>query len=73
MRDMILNTSILPEPLLTLIHTEKIRVREIGGVINLIPFVEKDTGCPLWGIAADSPLTVDKFLTMKREEKELER
>jgi hypothetical protein len=70
---MILNTNILPEPLFTLIHTEKIRVQETGGVINLIPLVEKDNGCPLWGIAADSALTVDKFLAMKREEKELER
>jgi hypothetical protein len=68
MRDMILDTNILPEPLFHLIRTEKVKVSEANGIINLIPFVEKDSGCPLWGLAADSTLTADKFLAMKREE-----
>ncbi len=37
MRDMILNTNILPEPLVQLISTEKIRVREANGELRITP------------------------------------
>ena len=37
MTDMVLNTNILPEPLFRLIPTEKMRVKEIDGMIQLMP------------------------------------
>jgi hypothetical protein len=37
MRDMILNTNILPEPLFAMIHTEKIRVHETNGELRITP------------------------------------
>ena len=72
MSDMILNSRTLPEPLFQLIRTEKVKVSEINGFISLIPIIDGDD-CPLRGIAADSGLTVEKFLAMKREDKELEK
>jgi hypothetical protein len=73
MADIVLDTNTLPEALFRMIQAEKVKVSESNGIINLIPFVEKDSACPLWGLAADSSLTVDKFLAMKQEEKEFER
>jgi hypothetical protein len=72
MHDMILNTRTLPEPLFHLIHSEKVKVNEVNGVINLTPILEIKDDCPLRGLAADSDLTVDKFLAMTHDEKEME-
>jgi len=73
MTEMVLNTNTLPEPLYRLIRSEKVKVNENDGVFSLIPILEIKDDCPLLGIAADSSLTVDKFLAMTREDKELER
>ena len=70
--EIVLNTNSLPEPLFQLIRTEKVRVNESSnGVINLIPIVEAQSSCPLLGLAADSNLTVDKFLAMTHDETEM--
>ena len=37
MTEMVLHTSTLPEPLIRLIHTEKVKVNEVDGIISLIP------------------------------------
>jgi hypothetical protein len=37
MRDMILNSNILPEPLIHMISTEKMRVRETNGELRITP------------------------------------
>jgi len=73
MSEMVLSVKALPETLFAMIPTERVRVRQADGVISLIPFREgtKDE-CPLLGIAADSSLTVEKFLAMTREDKALE-
>ena len=72
MTEMVLNTNTLPEPLFRLISTEKVKVSESGGIINLIPIMESKSDCPLLGIAADCGFTVDEFLARKREDKVLE-
>jgi len=64
----VIDTNALPEFLLKLIPTEKVRMKEINGMIQLIPIIE-NTNCPLRGLAADSNLTVDKFLAMTNEQK----
>ena len=71
MIEMVLNTSTLPEPLFRLISAEKVKVNEVNGIINLIPIVKSKNDCPLRGLAADSSLTVDKFLAMTHDETEL--
>jgi len=70
----ILNTNTLPQPILRLIPTEKIKVREHNGIIHLIPFKEKpiQSSCPLLGLYSNGKLTVEKHLAWSREDKELE-
>jgi hypothetical protein len=72
MSELVLNTSTLPESLYRLIRTEKVKVNEVDGIISLIPILEINDDCPLRGLAADSNLTVDKFLAMTHYEKEMD-
>jgi hypothetical protein len=68
MSDMILDASILPEPLFKLVTTDKIRVRETDGIITMLPVREKtDIIDELCGCLAGTGLTVDKFLEWRRE------
>ena len=73
MTELIINTKTLPEPLFRMIRTAKVKVNinEIDGEIRLTPIIELKNGCPLRGLAADSDLTVDKFLAMTHDEKEM--
>ena len=71
MTEIVLKTSTLPEPLLCMIRTEKVKVNEANGVISLTPILEIKGNCPLRGLAADSKLTVEKFLAMTHDEKEM--
>ena len=71
MNDLILNASVLPEPLLRMIRTDKVRVRETDGVITMMPV--EDVSCPLLGLLADyEDYTLDSFLKRKHAEKGLE-
>jgi hypothetical protein len=73
MSEMVLNVSSLQETLFKMIPTERVKLRQSDGIISLIPFREATRDeCPLLGIAADSTLTVDKFLAMTQEDKLLE-
>ena len=40
MTELVLNTNTLPEPLFRLIKTEKVKVNEVNGTINLIPVLD---------------------------------
>ncbi|MDR1978655.1 MAG: hypothetical protein LBQ42_07970 [Synergistaceae bacterium] len=75
MTEMILNADILPEPLLGLVHTDRIMVREADGIISIIP-IEKnepvDYIAKLRGSCSDGRLTVEKFLAQKHADKELD-
>jgi len=73
MSEMVLDVNILQETLFKMIPTERVKLRQYEGVISITPYHEitKDE-CPLLGIAADSSLTVEKFLAMTREDKILE-
>ncbi len=71
MTEMILDTNTLPESLFRLIHTEKVKVNEVNGIVNLIPVLDSEMGCPLLGLTVGSGLTVDKFLAMTHDKTEL--
>ena len=75
MAELVLNTTTLPEPLLRLIPTEKVWVRETDGEIRLTPITENfDCTVGLRGMFASDPnMTVDKFLERKRADEELEK
>jgi len=71
MNDIILSTSTLPEPLFGLVNAEKVRINKTGGVITMTPIKENiDYIDKLYGLCADSGLTVDSFLEWTREDKE---
>ena len=74
MTEMILNTKTLPEPLFRMIRTEKVRVKETDGIIQLTPVKEnEDCTIGLRGILADyDEMSVDKFLERCRADKELD-
>jgi len=74
MAEFVLNTSTLPEPLFHLIPTEKFRVKEMNGVIQLMPVKEHaDCTIGLRGILAEyDDMSVDKFLARKSADKELD-
>ena len=74
MTDTVMTTKSLPEILLKLIKTEKVRVKESDGVIQLMP-VKETTDCTvgLRGILADYPeISVENFLKRKRADTELD-
>ena len=74
MRDTVMNTTALPEILFKLITTEKVRVKESGGVIQLVPVIENaDCTVGLRGILADyDEMSVDSFLHRKHADAELD-
>ena len=74
MAEMVLYARALPEPLLRLISSEKVKIREYRGEVHLIPIKENVTSsdCPLLGLYSDRKLTVDKHLAWSREDKALE-
>jgi hypothetical protein len=53
-------------------QSTKVRVRERDNVVTIEAITETEYRCPLRGIAKGGTLTVDKFLSMKHADKELE-
>ena len=74
MTEKVMNTNALPEVLFELIKTEKVRVKEMDGVIQLMPLKENaDCTIGLRGMFAGDPdMTVDKFLERMHADKELD-
>jgi len=74
MSEMVLSMETLPKVLDEMISTDRVKLREIDGVISLTPLHEvENEECVLLGLTAGSTLTVEKFLAMTREDKMLER
>ena len=75
MTEIVTNTKALPEILFRLIQTEKVKISEADGIIQLMPIQEPvDYIDKLRGSLADYPeMSVDKFLERKHADKELER
>jgi len=72
MTEMVLDTRTLPEPIMRMIHTKKVKVRETGGDFVITPIREESVECPLLGMFADGKISADKFMAQKQAEKELE-
>ena len=72
MTEIILDSNTLPEPLLKLVNTEKVRVFKSDGVITMSPVEGNESEGielieSLYGCLDGEKLTVDKFLEMTRE------
>jgi hypothetical protein len=76
MTERVMSINAIPSYLVAALQASVVRVREIDRVVTIEPVEEtvatKKYSCPFLGIAADSSLTVDKFLEWKREEREYE-
>lgn len=76
MTELILDINAMPSYLAGTLRSKKVKVREVNQVITIVtaeePNISKSYSCPFLGIAADSKITVDKFLEWKREERESE-
>ena len=74
MAETVMNTNALPEVLFRLIPTKKVRIKEIDGMVQLMPVKEGvDCTIGLRGILAGcDDMSVDKFLERKRADKELD-
>ena len=76
MTEKIMDINAISSYLLTTLRAKKVKVRETDYAITIMPvddeITEKRLSCPFLGIAADSSLTVDKFLEWKHEEREVE-
>ena len=70
----VINTDSLSEFLVKIIPTEKVRVKEIDGIVQLMPIKENyDCTIGLRGILAGyDDMSVDKFLERMRTDKELD-
>ncbi len=71
MREYVLNTNILPEPLLSMIQSEQMRVQETDLGFTVMPFEQKTSLEAIKkarGMYSDGKLSVDKFLAERREE-----
>ena len=69
--EIIINTDILPEPLLSLADSQKLSVKKDAGIITLSPAGEGiDYITMLEGSCDDGKLTVAKHFEWKREDKE---
>ena len=70
MTEILLNANTLPESLLKLVSSEKVRIRESNGIITMLPVEEKrDYIDELYGCCSGGDLTVSKFLEWTREDK----
>ena len=72
MTEMVLDTKTLPEPMVQIIRTKKVKVREKQGDFIITPIREDEVECPLLGMFADGKISSYKFMAQKQEEKELE-
>ncbi len=74
MSEFILNTRSLPEPLFQLIQTEQVKVREVDGIVHLVPLEDEfDSTFGLRGMLAGcEEMSVKRFLARRRLDEELE-
>ncbi len=71
MREYVLETNILPEPLLSMIRSEQMRVKETDDGFTVMPFEKRsslDAIKKARGMYKDGSLSTDRFLSERREE-----
>jgi predicted small integral membrane protein len=73
MESVIIDRTILPEVIISYIHSEKIKIAEENGNIILSPVKEKPNLNELVGMFSDGKLSTKKFIEQKAIEIELEK
>jgi hypothetical protein len=72
MQSMVIDRKILPEPIISYIHTEKVRMVEENGNIILSPLKINPNVNELFGMFNDGKLSSEDFIKEKILEKEME-
>jgi hypothetical protein len=72
MTETLIETKALPEPLFSMFQTETIRIFKENDEIRLIPVQTKDFTCPFLGKSENSIISVDDFLSVRRQERDSE-
>jgi hypothetical protein len=72
MESMIIDRKILPEPIFSYIHSEKIKIFEENGNIILAPVKRKPDVNDLFGMFNDGKLSSEDFIKQKAVEKAME-
>lgn len=72
MQSVVIDRQILPEPIFSYIHSEKIRIFEENGNIVLSPMKIKPNVSELFGMFSDGKLSSIDFINEKALEKEME-
>jgi len=72
MQSLVIDRQILPEPIISYIHTEKIRMFEEDGNIVLSPMKNKPDVNELFGMFNDGKLSSEDFIREKIFEMEME-
>jgi hypothetical protein len=73
MADIELDVQTLPEPILSRIHTPKVKVHEENGIITLVPIkMERANINKFIGMFSDGKLSSEKFMRNKKREKDME-
>jgi len=76
MTEKIMDINAVNSYLLKILKVKTVKIQENERVITIIPIdldiKEKQFNCPFLGIAAESDLTVEKFLEWKNKEREVE-
>ncbi|MDR0608873.1 MAG: hypothetical protein LBG58_02080 [Planctomycetaceae bacterium] len=72
MESVIIDRAMLPEVIISYIHSEKIKIVEENGNVILSPVKEKNILDELVGMFSDGRLSTKKFIAQKAIEVELE-
>jgi len=72
METLVINREILPEPIFSYVHAEKVRIFEENGNIVLSPVKDKLNANELFGMFNDGKLSSYDFIKQKAIEKEME-
>ena len=72
MIEIVLDTHTLPEPIVQMIHSKQVKIRESDGDFVITPIREDSEVCPLFGMFSDGKISTEKFHAQKQEEKKLE-
>jgi hypothetical protein len=72
MESIVIDRQILPEPIFSYIHSEKIRIFEENGSIILSPLKSRPDINELFGMFSDGKLSSEEFIKQKAIEKGIE-
>jgi virulence-associated protein VagC len=70
--EMVINRQILPEPIFSYLHSEKVRLLKEDDNIILTPIKNKPNVNELRGMFSDGKISTDDFIAQKALEKEIE-